>query len=220
MQTVTPGASHLEVTPITQGTWQFGGDREPVDEQAAVAGLVREGLTRHAGVSHYSTDQITAFAAVLPAETVQPAYHLFRRDIEAGLLPYAQAHHSGVLAYEPLAHGLLGGTITEATTFGGDDWRSHSPAFTGPGIRRNLQVVAAPGRSAADRGATTAQLAVAWVLAHPAVQVAIADSRTPAHLEESLGALDLTLSQGNLAEIDRIMAAAVPLGGPSLEGMT
>jgi len=220
MQTVTPGASHLEVTPIAYGTWQFGGDWESVDEQAAVAGLVRDGLTRHVEVSNYSTDQITAFAAVLPAETVQPPYHLFRRDIEADLLRYAQAHHIGVRAYGPLAHGLLGGTITEATTFGGDDWRSYSLAFTGPGIRRNLKVVAAPGRSAADRGATMAQLAVAWVLAHPAVQVVIVGSRTPAHLEESLGALDLSLSQGDLAEIDSIMAAAVPLGGPSLEGMT
>ena len=206
MQTVAPGASHLEVTPIAYGTRQFGGDWESVDEQAAVADLVREGLTRRVGVSNYSTDQITAFAAVLPAETVQPPYRLFRRDIEADLLPFAQAHHIGVLAYGPLAHGLLGGTITEATTFSGDDWRSHSPAFTGPGIRRNLEVVAAPGSSTADRGATTAQLAVAWVLAHPAVQVAIADSRTPAHLEESLGAPDLTLSQGDLAEIDSIMA--------------
>jgi hypothetical protein len=215
MQTVTLGASHLEVTPIAYGTWQFGGDWEPVDEQAAAAVLVREGLTRHVGVSNYSTDQITEFAAVLPAETVQPPYHLFRRGIEADLLPYAQAHHIGVLAYGPLAHGLLGGTITKATTFGGDDWRSHSPAFAGPGFRRNLQVFAAPGRSAADRGATTAQLAVAWVLAHPAAQVAIAGSRTPAHLEESLGALDLTLSQGDLAEIDSIMApryrSAAPL---------
>jgi len=215
MQTVAPGASHLEVTPIAYGTRQFGGDWESVDEQAAVADLVREGLTRRVGVSNYSTDQITAFAAVLPAETVQPPYRLFRRDIEADLLPYAQAHHIGVLAYGPLAPGLLGGTITEATTFGGDDWRSHSPAFTGPGIRRNLEVVAAPGRSAADRGATTAQLAVAWVLAHPAVQVAIVGSRTPAHLEEGLGAFDLTLSQGDPAEIDSIMApryrSAAPL---------
>ena len=156
----------------------------------------------------------------LPVEAVQPPYHLFRRDIEAGLLPYAAAYHIGVLAYGPLAHGLLGGTLTEATTFGADDWRSHSPALTGPGIRRNLDVVAALSRSAADRGATTAQLAVAWVLAHPAVQVAIVGARTPAHLQESVGALDLTLSQGDLAEIDRIMAAAVPLGGPSPEGMT
>jgi aryl-alcohol dehydrogenase-like predicted oxidoreductase len=216
MQTVTL----VEVTPIAYGTWQFGGGWESVDEQAAVAGLAREGLTRHVGVSNYSTDQITEFAAVLPAETVQPPYHLFGRDIEADLLPYARAHHIGVLAYGPLARGLLGGTITEATTFGGDDWRWHSPAFTGPGSRRNLEVVAAPGRSATNRGATIAQLTVAWVLAHPAVQVAIVGSGTPAHLEESLGALDLAPSQGDLAEIDSIMAAAVPLGGPSLEGMT
>ena len=214
MQTVTPGASHLQVTPIAYGTWQFGGDWESVDEQAAVAGLVREGLTRHVGVSNYSTDQITEFAAVLPAETVQPPYHLFRRDIEAGLLPYAQAHHIGVLAYGPLAHGLLGGAITEATTFGGDDWRSHSPAFTGPGIRRNLEVVAAPGRSAADRGHH--RPARGGLGACPPGRTGpIVGSRTPAHLEESLGALDLTLSQADLAEIDSIMApryrSAAPL---------
>ena len=64
----------------------------------------------------------------LPAQAVQPPYHLFRRGIEAGLLPYAAAHHIGVLACGPPARGLLGGTITEATTFGPGDWRSHSPA--------------------------------------------------------------------------------------------
>jgi hypothetical protein len=64
------------------------------------------------------------------------------------------------------------------------------------------------------------QLAVAWVLAHPVVQVAIVGARTPAHLDESADAADLRLSQADLAEIDRIMAAAVPVGGPSPEGMT
>jgi len=104
----------------------------------------------------------------LPVEAVQPPYHPFRRGIEASLLPYAAAHHIGVLAC-----GVLGGTIAEATTFGPGDWRLHSPAFTGPGFGRNLQVVAALSRFATDRGATVAQLAVAWVLAHPAFQVAI-----------------------------------------------
>jgi aryl-alcohol dehydrogenase-like predicted oxidoreductase len=135
-------------------------------------------------------------------------------------LPYARAQHIGVLAYGPLGHGLLGGTITQATTFGADDWRSHSPALTGPGFRRNLDVVAALGRFAAGHGATIAQLAVAWVLANPAVQVAIVDARAPHHLQENVGALDLTLSRGDLAEIDGIMAAAVPVGGPAPEGMT
>jgi aldo/keto reductase family protein len=72
----------------------------------------------------------------LPAEAVQPPCHLFRRGIEAGLLPYAAAHHIGVLACGPLARGLPGGTITEATRFGPGDRRSHSPAFTGPGFGR------------------------------------------------------------------------------------
>jgi aryl-alcohol dehydrogenase-like predicted oxidoreductase len=192
----------------------------PIRETAfALAELVREGLIGHVGVSNYSPAQIEEFSAVLPVETVQPPYHLFRRDIEADLLPYAAVHDIGVLAYGPLAHGLLGGAITEATTFGPDDWRARSPAFTGAGFARNLQVVAALRAFATRRGATIAQLAVAWVLAHPAVQVAIVGARTPAHLEESLGALDLTLSQADLAEIDHIMAAAVPVGGPTPEGM-
>ena len=165
-------------------------------------------------MSNYSAAEILEFSAVLPVETVQPPYHPFRRDIEADLLPYAAAHGIGVLAYEPLAHGLLGGAIAETTTFDADDWRSHSRAFTGEGFARNLEVVAALRRFAADRGATISQLAVAWVLAHPAVQVAIVGARTPA-LAESVGALDLTLSHGDLAEIDHIMAAAVPVGGPT-----
>ena len=126
-----------------------------------------------------------------PAEAVQPPYHLFRRDIEAGLLPYAAAYH----------------------------WRSQSPAFTGPGFGRNLQVVAALSRFAADRGATIAQLAVAGVLATRPCR-SPSPARTPHHLQESVGVLDLALSRDDLAEIDSIMAAAVPLGGPSAEGMT
>jgi aryl-alcohol dehydrogenase-like predicted oxidoreductase len=193
----------------------------PIGETAeALADLAREGLIRHVGVSNYSPAQLAEFSAVLPVETVQPPYHLFRRDIEVGLLPYAAAHDIGVLAYGPLAHGLLGGTITEATTFGPGDWRTHSPAFTGAGFTRNLRVVTELSAFASRRGATIAQIAVAWVLAHPAVQVAIVGARTPAHLAESLGAADLSLSQADLTEINRIMAAAVPFGGPSPEGMS
>jgi aryl-alcohol dehydrogenase-like predicted oxidoreductase len=190
------------------------------DTAAALAELVREGLIGHVGVSNYTAAQIEQFATVLPVETIQPPYHLFRRDIEADLLPYAAARNIGVLAYGPLAHGLLGGAISEASSFAAGDWRAHSPAFTGEGFDRNLEVVATLRAFAADRGATIAQLAVAWVLSHPAVQVAIVGARTPAHLTESLGALDLQLNRDDLTEIDNIMAAAVPVGGPSPEGMS
>jgi aryl-alcohol dehydrogenase-like predicted oxidoreductase len=193
----------------------------PIAETAAaLADLVGEGLIRHVGVSNYSPAQIEEFARVRPVETIQPPYHLFHRDIEAGLLPYAAAHDIGVLAYGPLAHGLLGGTVTAATTFAAGDWRATAPAFTGAGFTRNLQVVAELRAFAARRGATIAQLAVAWVLSHPAVQVAIVGARTPAHLAESAAALNLSLSQPDLAEIDRIMAAAVPAAGPNPEGMS
>jgi hypothetical protein len=325
MRTVTLGATGLAVTPLAYGTWQFGGDWGPVDEQAAMAAirharslginffdtaqaygfgrserllgralaadlhsaresvviatkgglrmdgdrlvrdaspawlrkgveasldalgtdhidlyqvhwpdpatpvretaaglaeLMRDGLIRHVGVSNYTPAQIGEFSAALPVETVQPPYHLFRRDVEADLLPYAAAHDIGVLAYGPLAHGLLGGTMTETTRFGAGDWRAYSPAFTGVEFAYNLEVVAALRAFAARRGATIAQFAVAWVLAHPAVQVAIVGARTPAHLAESLSALDLTLSPADLAEIDRMSAVAVPVGGPTPEGMS
>jgi aryl-alcohol dehydrogenase-like predicted oxidoreductase len=155
MRTVKLGATRLEVTPIAYGTWQFGGDWGPVDEWAAVSAIEH---ARSLGINFSDTAQIDEFAAVLPVETVQPPYHLFRRDIETSLLPYAEVHDIGVL--------------------------------------------------------------VAWVLANPAVQVAIVGARTPAHLDESVGALDLRLGQDDRGEIDQLMTAAVPVGGPSPEGMS
>ena len=154
-----------------------------------------------------------------PVEAVPPPCHLFRRGIEAGLLPYAAAHHIGVLACGPLARGLPGGTITEATTFGPGDWRSHSPASTGPGFGRNLEVVAALSRFA--RTAAPPSPSSRWPGCWPARPCRSSSSaRTPHHLQERVGALDLAPSRDDLAEIDSIMAAAVPLGGPSPEGMT
>jgi aryl-alcohol dehydrogenase-like predicted oxidoreductase len=77
-------------------------------------------------------------------ETLQPPYHLFRREIEDQIPPYAASHDLGVLVYGPLAHGLLGGRMTAATRFPADDWRGHSPAFTGERFRRNLEVSSGP----------------------------------------------------------------------------
>ena len=84
----------------------------PFEETAeALAKLVADGKVRHVGVSNFDVAQMEAFSATLPVETLQPPYHLFRRAIEAEVLPYAAAHDIGVLVYGPLAHGLLGGRI-------------------------------------------------------------------------------------------------------------
>ena len=135
---------------------------------AALEELVQEGKIRHVGVSNYDAAQMAEFARTRPVETLQPPYHLFRRDIEEEVLPYAREHDIGVLVYGPLAHGLLTGSMDEHTTFAPDDWRSHSPVFQGDAFRRNLDVVRELQRfAAAELGSSVAQLAVAWTLANP-----------------------------------------------------
>jgi hypothetical protein len=192
----------------------------PAAETAgALSELVAAGKIGHVGVSNYDSAQMAEFSATLPVETVQPPYHLFRREVEDEVLPYSREHNIGVLVYGPLAHGLLTGTMNEDTTFTDDDWRATSTVFTGEGYRRNLAAVRALEKFAADRGLTVSQLAIAWTLANPAVQVAIVGARRADHIQDSLAAADVSLGAGDLAEIDAIMAAATPLSGPSPESV-
>jgi aryl-alcohol dehydrogenase-like predicted oxidoreductase len=184
---------------------------------AALREMIDEGKIRHVGVSNFSGAQMEELAMTCAVETMQPPYHLFRRDIEADELPYALAHDLGVLAYGPLAHGLLGGAMDSSTTFPADDWRSRSGDFQGETFERNLEVVAALAELAAERGATVSQLAIAWTLADPAVHVSIVGARRPAHLEESIGAAGLELNAADLARIEEIMSAAAPVAGASPE---
>lgn len=144
--------------------------------------------------------------------------NLFRRDIEAQVLPYTAAHDIGVLVYGPLAHGLLGGRMDPETTFAPDDWRSRSPMFKGEAFVRNLDAVTALRRLATEElGVTLPQLAVAWTLAHPAVHAAIVGTRDPSHVEEILASADYCLTDEALRRIDTIMADATTVAGPSPE---
>jgi len=192
----------------------------PTTETAgALRELVTEGKISHVGVSNYDTHQMAEFARTLPVETLQPPYHLFRREIEDKVLPYSREHNIGVLVYGPLAHGLLTGTLTENTTFASDDWRSTSAMFTGDTYRHNLAAVRALEKFAAEGGMTVSQLAIAWTLANPAVHVAIVGARQANHVQDSIAAADIFLSNTDLADIDKIMASATPVAGPSPEGM-
>jgi aryl-alcohol dehydrogenase-like predicted oxidoreductase len=181
--------------------------------------LVAEGKIRHVGVSNFDVSQMAEFARTRPVETLQPPYHLFSRDAEADVLPYSREHDIGVLVYGTLAHGLLTGAMDEATTFAADDWRSHSPLFEGEAFERNLRTVGELERFARDRGHTVSQLAIAWTLANPAVDVAIVGSRHASHIEDSVGALEMRLSYEEMTEIDSVMSGAVAVAGPSPEAM-
>jgi aryl-alcohol dehydrogenase-like predicted oxidoreductase len=192
----------------------------PAAETAgALAELVAEGKIRHVGVSNYDVPQMEELSWFGPLETLQPPYHLFHREIEDQILPYAASHDLGVLVYGPLAHGLLGGRMTPDTSFPPDDWRSHSPDVTGERFRRNLEVVEQLKQFARERGIALPELAVAWTLANPAVQVAIVGARRPSQLDGTATAADRHLSADDLRRIDAIVADAVPVWGPHPEGM-
>jgi aryl-alcohol dehydrogenase-like predicted oxidoreductase len=194
--------------------------RTPADETAeALAELVGAGKIRHAGVSNYDAEEMEQFRAFGRLETLQPPYHLFHRAIEDEILPYAAEHDIGVLAYGPLAHGLLSGRMTAATTFSPDDWRSRSPDFAGETFRRNLQVVDRLKEFARTRAVALPELAVAWTLANPAVDVTILGAHRPSQLDQTAAGADLHLSAADLDEIDAILANAAPVWGPHPEGM-
>jgi aryl-alcohol dehydrogenase-like predicted oxidoreductase len=159
-----------------------------------------------------------------PAETAGALAELvaegkIRHEIEERILPYTAAHDIGVLVYGPMAHGLLSGRMTPFTSFDPDDRRAKSPDFVGETLRRNLAVVERLEGFARERGITLPQLAVAWTLANPAVQVAIVGARRPAQLDGTAPAADIELSAAELAEIDTIVADAAPVWGPHPEGM-
>ena len=185
----------------------------------ALQELVDEGKIRFVGVSNYDARQMAEFAAVRPVETLQPPYHLFRRGIEAEVLPYTIEHNIGVLAYSPLASGLLTGRFDESTSFEESDWRAKSSAFTGDTLKRNLAVVRRLADFAEKRGITVSQLAIAWVLARPGVHVAIVGARSSANIRASAAAADVELSAEDLSLIDELTADAVSVEGATPEGV-
>ncbi len=219
-QGVEQSLRHLGVDYIDLYQVHWPDPHTPIEETAeALDQLVHEGKIRYVGVSNYNAEHMKAFEQTRKLDALQPPYSLFRREIEQEILPYTQEHGIGVLVYGPLAHGLLGGSFTPQTTFAPDDWRSKSEFFHGEPFQRNVAVVEQLKRLAEQRGMTVAQLAIAWVLAQPAIDVAIVGARTPEQLAQTAPAGDIHLTQETLQVIERIMREAVPIGGPAPEGM-
>jgi aryl-alcohol dehydrogenase-like predicted oxidoreductase len=210
------GVEHIDVYQV-----HWPDPEVPFAETAgALQELVEEGKIRHVGVSNFDAAQMAEFARTRPVETLQPPYSLFRRDIESEILPYCGQHDVGVLVYGPLAHGLLTGSMDEDTTFAAADWRSGAPFFKGEEFRRNVGTVRELERFAVEQlGVSVSRLAIAWTLANPAVEVAIVGARNPRHIEDSIGAAGLALSEADLEQVDRIMSGSVALSGPSPEMM-
>ncbi len=175
--------------------------------------LVRAGKTRSVGVSNYSAAQLREAKQTADICANQVGYNLFDRRWEREMFPTARELGIGVMAYGPMAHGLLTGAFTTETTFVEWDWRARGSAFgqrlfTPENFPTNVAVADRLKELAVRLGTTLPKLAIAWVLQQPAVSVALAGIRKPEEIEHNVGALDLRFSPDDLAAIDEIMAGA------------
>jgi aryl-alcohol dehydrogenase-like predicted oxidoreductase len=198
----------IDVIDLYQIHWPEP-DEEVEEGWTAVADLVRLGKVRFAGVCNFSVEQLNRAQAIHPVASVQPPYSMLKRDIEAAIVPWCQAHNVGILAYSPMQAGLLTGAFTRerAAALGEDDWRSRNPFFQEPMLSANLRVVDGLRPIAARLGITVAQLALAWVLRLPVVTSAIAGARRPDQIAETVKAGAIQLPADALSEIEGLLAA-------------
>ena len=175
----------------------------PIEEVAGtVQQLIAEGKVGHFGLSEAGVQTIRRAHAVQKVTAVQSEYSLFWREPEHELLPLLEELHIGFMPFSPLGAGFLTGKIDENTTFDPTDFRNSVPRFTPEARRANAALVVAIKRIADRKGATPAQIALAWLLAQKNWIVPIPGTTKQHRLEENLGAVDLELTQDDLQEIN------------------
>ena len=185
----------------------------PIEETVgAMAELVAAGKVRYLGLSEASPATIRRAHAVHPISALQTEYSLWSRDPEAEILPTLRELGIGFVPYSPLGRGFLTGQITTPDDLPEDDFRRHSPRFQGAAFDRNIDLVRAIGAMAERKGCSPAQLALAWVLAQGDDIVPIPGTKQRTYLDQNIGSIDVTLDDGELAQIDRIMPAGAASG--------
>jgi aryl-alcohol dehydrogenase-like predicted oxidoreductase len=192
----------------------------PIEEVAGTVGeLIKAGKARHFGLSEAGARTIRRAHAVSPVTALQSEYSLFWREPEEEILGVLEELGIGLVPFSPLGRGFLTGRIDQATEFGTGDIRATLPRFTTEARAANQALVDLLGRIATDKGATTAQIALAWLLAQRPWIVPIPGTRRLERLEENLGAMRVQLPPGDLAAIDAAAAAITVVGARYPEAM-
>ena len=175
----------------------------PIEDVAgAVQDLIREGKVKHFGLSEAGAQTIRRANAVQPVTALQSEYSLWFRRHETDVLPAIEELGIGLVAYSPLGRGFLTGKMDQSTSFDSADFRNALPRFSPEARKANQSLVNLLADIAARKQATTAQIALAWVLAQKPWIVPIPGTTKLARLEENLGAASLNLSADDLREID------------------
>jgi len=182
------------------------------DTVGEMSRLQQEGKVRFLGLSEAAPRTIRAAYATSPIVAVQTELSLWSRDAEAEVLPTVRELGIGYVAYSPLGRGFLSGRFKSAADFPEDDFRKHHPRFQGENFDKNLQLVEEVEALAREKGCTTAQLALAWVLAQGEDIVPIPGTKHVRYLDENIGALDVKLSDQDLQRLDEILPPGAAAG--------
>jgi aryl-alcohol dehydrogenase-like predicted oxidoreductase len=218
----TPDSSPANVTTAVEGSLRrLGTDHidlyyqhrvdpsTPIEDTVGVlAELVAEGKILHVGLSEAGPATIRRAHAVHPVAALQTEYSLWTRDPEEELLPLLRELGIGFVPYSPLGHGFLTGAIRSVDQLPDDDWRKTNPRFTVENFQLNLRIVDEVAAVATEVGATTAQIALAWLLAQGDDIAPIPGTRRVARVEENVAADAVELSAVQLQRLDDLTPAA------------
>jgi aryl-alcohol dehydrogenase-like predicted oxidoreductase len=190
----------------------------PIEETVgAMAELVKAGKVRYLGLSEAAPSTIRRAHAVHPISALQTEYSLWSREPEGELLETVRALGIAFVAYSPLGRGFLTGQIKSPADLSPDDWRLKNPRFQGDNFQKNLDVVARVQSLAREKGCTPAQLALAWLLSRGDDIFPIPGSTRAERVEENAGALEVRLTDADLASLEAIAPAVAgeryPEGG-------
>ncbi|RYF25906.1 MAG: aldo/keto reductase [Flavobacteriales bacterium] len=178
------------------------------DTIGTLAELVNEGKIKYIGLSEAGVDTIRRAHTVHPITALQTEYSLWTRDPEAEILPLLRELNIGFVPYSPLGHGFLTGQITSPDQIADNDWRKNNPRFMGENFQRNLGIVAEVKAIADEVGATTAQIALAWLLAQGNDIAPIPGTRRVERVEENTAADGIDISASQLERLNNLTPAS------------
>jgi aryl-alcohol dehydrogenase-like predicted oxidoreductase len=182
--------------------------RIPIEDViGAMAELVRQGKVRFLGLSEAGEKTIRRAHAVHPISALQSEYSLWERNLEAQIIPLLRQLGIGLVAFAPLGRGFLTGTVKRAEEYSEGDYRRGDPRYQGENFDANVRAAAAVRDLATRKGATAAQVAIAWLLYKGPDIIPIPGTKRRKYLEENIGAADVSLSPMEIAELDSALHA-------------
>jgi aryl-alcohol dehydrogenase-like predicted oxidoreductase len=182
------------------------------DTVGAMARLKEDGKIRFLGLSEAAPQTIRRAQATHRITALQSELSLWSRDVEAEILPTVRELGIGFVAYSPLGRGFLTGQFKSPDDFPEDDFRRNHPRFQGENFEKNIALVREVEAMAKDKGCTTAQLALAWVLAQGQDVVPIPGTKHVKYLDQNIGALDVALTDDELKRLDAILPPGAAVG--------